>query len=62
MSELFQTLGGAYEIVNADKATPPESKRFGITTYTPPKNLMGSMAAYLGAYSQLKELGWVSES
>jgi glycogen debranching enzyme len=59
MSKLFQDMGGAYEVVQADKPEPATGKRFGITTYQPPKNLMGNLAAYQGAYQQLHKLGWV---
>ncbi len=53
VSKLFKDAGGAYEIVKPDEPKPPK----GI--YSPPKNLMGSLAAYQGAYGQLKKLGWI---
>jgi len=52
-AKLFEQAGGAREIVNADSPDAPK----GI--YTPPKNLMGSLAAYQGAYQQLKKLDWI---
>jgi len=58
-AKLFKDAGGAYEIFSPKTKKPPIKKRFGITTYDPPKNIMGNMAAYQGAYSQLKELGWI---
>ena len=54
MSELFKKAGGAYEIFRPDEPVPAKS-----TFYSPPQNLMASMAAYDGAYSQLKRLGWI---
>jgi len=59
MAELFKDAGGAYEIFNPDTRQPATKKRLGITTYQPPKNIMGNMAAYQGAYNQLKDLGWI---
>ncbi len=54
ISELFKKAGGAYEIFKPDEPVAAKT-RF----YTPPQNLMGNMAAYEGAYLQLKELGWI---
>jgi hypothetical protein len=45
--------------MQADKPEPALGRRLGITTYKPPKNLMGSLAAYQGAYRQLNKLGWI---
>jgi len=59
MSQLFKQAGGAYEIFRPDEPIPASTKTLGITTYTPPKNLLGSLAAYQGAYGQLKKLGWI---
>ncbi len=53
VSKLFEEAGGAYEIVKPDEPKAPR----GI--YNPPKNLMGSLAAYQGAYRQLKKLEWI---
>lgn len=54
MAKLFKEAGGAYEIFDPNTRKPPK-ERF----YTPPKNIMGNLAAYQGAYLQLKELGWI---
>lgn len=54
ISKLFEKLGGVYEVVNSDKPEPAN-----IAFYTSPKNFMGSLAAYQGAYRQLKRLGWI---
>ena len=59
MSELFKQAGGAYEVFRPDEPVPASTKTLGITTYSPPKNLMGNLAAYQGAYMQLKKLGWI---
>jgi hypothetical protein len=54
MTQLFEKLGGAYEVVDPEKSEPAN-----IMFYKPPKNFMGSLSAYQGAYSQLKKLGWI---
>jgi hypothetical protein len=57
---LFKNAGGAYEIFNAKTRKPHKEKRRGfLTTYKPPKNIMGNMAAFDSAYQQVKELGWL---
>ncbi len=53
-SRLFRSVGGAYEIVNPDE---PEPGR--LLFYRPPTNFMGSLAAYQGAYGQLRRIGWI---
>jgi hypothetical protein len=56
MAQRFRDAGGAYEILQ------PDESKFGSTRfYTPPQYFMGSMASWLGAYAQLKELGWIKE-
>lgn len=47
--------GGAYETFHPHDRTPA-TKNF---IYKTPKNLMGNLATYQGAYTQLKELGWI---
>lgn len=54
MAKLFRDAGGAYEIFEPD-TRKPAVKRW----CKPPQNLMGNLAAYEGAYLQLKELGWI---
>ena len=54
MSEILLRAGGAYEILDADEPKPP--RIFG---YTPPRNFMGTLAGFQGAYRRLKELGWI---
>ena len=56
MADLFEKSGGAYEIYH-EGDRKPAVKRF----YKPPQNLMGNLAAYEGAYLQMKELGWLDE-
>ncbi len=55
VAKLFKEAGGAYETFKPDNRQPAISK-----LYKPPKNLMGNLAAFQGAYRQLKELGWIS--
>jgi hypothetical protein len=53
-ARLFKTAGGAYEVFE------PDAPRRGETRwYHPPQNFMGTMAAYQGAYTHLKTLGWI---
>ena len=59
MADLFREAGGAYEIFQPNEPKPAIKKRLFITTYQPPKNNMGNLAAYQGAYLQLKDLGWI---
>lgn len=54
MAKLFMQAGGAYEIFKPDEPIPAAT-----TFYTPPKNLMGNLSAYMGAFNQLKALGWL---
>jgi glycogen debranching enzyme len=54
MAKLFKEAGGAYEVFEPDSSKPEKS-----LIYKPPKNFMGSMAAFKGAEAQLKELGWI---
>jgi glycogen debranching enzyme len=54
MAKLFQDAGGAYEIFEPDNRKPVKTP-----LYSAPKNLMGNLAAYQGAYMQLKKLGWI---
>jgi glycogen debranching enzyme len=54
MSELFKKLEGFYELVDPEK---PELAN--IAFYDASKNFMGSLAAYQGAYMQLKESNWI---
>jgi glycogen debranching enzyme len=54
MAKLFKDARGAYEIFQPDTRKPAITK-----WYKPPQNLMGNLAAYEGAYLQLKELGWI---
>lgn len=56
MSEIFKKAGGAYEVLDPDK---PEHA--DISLYASPKNFMGTMAAYQGAYRQMESLGWLPE-
>ena len=53
IADLFQKANGAYEIFRLNDRTPAK-KHF----YSPPKDFMGSMVAYLGAYFEIKKLGW----
>lgn len=55
MARMFESAGGAYEIFLPDRPLPARS-----FFYHPPKNLLGSLAGYLGAYSLFKQLGWRS--
>lgn len=50
---------GAYEILDPKTGKPAVSRMAGLRTYTPPKNFMGSWAAFLGAYEQVVKLGWI---
>lgn len=54
MANLFEESGGAYEIYQPDTREPAVTR-----WYKPPENFMANMAAYEGAYLQLKELGWI---
>jgi glycogen debranching enzyme len=54
MAELFGRAGGVGEVFDPDLP-----KLAATWIYTPPKDFMGSMAAYQGAYLQLRKLGWV---
>ncbi|MFZ0859527.1 MAG: hypothetical protein WAN18_02515, partial [Candidatus Sulfotelmatobacter sp.] len=54
IAKLFRSLSGAYEIVDPERPQPGKM-RF----YTPPKNFMGSLAGYQGAYRQLNKLSWI---
>ncbi|MHB8660792.1 MAG: alpha-L-rhamnosidase-related protein [Minisyncoccota bacterium] len=54
MANLFKDSNGAYEIYQPDTRRPAITK-----LYKPPQNLMANLAAYEGAYTQLKELGWI---
>ena len=54
IAQLFKKGGGAYEVFEPDEPKPGRT-----AFYKPPQNFMGSMAAYQGAYAQLKELGWI---
>ncbi|MCL5733919.1 MAG: GH116 family glycosyl hydrolase [Patescibacteria group bacterium] len=52
--KLFKEAGGAYEIFY------PSSRRPAVRTlYKPPKNFMGNLVSYLGAYQRIKELHWI---
>jgi glycogen debranching enzyme len=59
LAELFREAGGAYEVFDPDTRKPATKLRTGIRKYKIPRNLMGNLAAYHSAYSQLKELGWI---
>jgi len=64
VSKLFRDADGAYEVMKPDtpeKATG-QVKLLGlipVKTYSPAKNFMGNLAAYQGAYEQLKKLKWI---
>jgi len=63
-AKLFKDAGGAYEVMKADKpeAAVGQVKLFGlvpVTTYKPANNFMANIAAYEGAYQQLKKLKWI---
>jgi len=60
-AKLFKEAGGAYEVFDPDTRGPATKLRTGMRKYEVPRNLMGNLAAYEGAYSQLKELGWIKE-
>jgi hypothetical protein len=51
---LCQEGGGAYEVFEPDEPRRGETK-----FYKPPKNFMGTLASYQGAYAQLQMLGWI---
>ncbi len=51
---MFKDAGGVYEIFNPGNRQPAISR-----WYKPPKNFMGSMAAFMGAYRQMKRLSWI---
>ncbi len=53
-ARLFEIAGGAYEVFE-----PDELRRGATRWYHPPQNFMGTMAAYQGAYTHLKEIGWI---
>ncbi len=53
-ARLFEIAGGAYEVFE-----PDEPRRGETRWYHPPQNFMGTMAAYQGAYTHLKMLGWI---
>jgi hypothetical protein len=54
MARLFKKAGGAYEVFE-----PDESRRGETAFYKPPKNFMGTLTGYQGAYARLKKLGWI---
>jgi glycogen debranching enzyme len=54
IARLFDNAGGAYEIFQPDTRKPAITR-----WYKPPRNFMGNLVAYEGAYLQLKKLGWV---
>ncbi len=54
LAKLFKKAGGAYEIFRPDDRKPVKHR-----WYKPPKNFMANLAAFLGAYMRLKELGWI---
>jgi hypothetical protein len=61
MARLFHDAGGAYEIFQPETRKPAIKKRFFslVTSYSPPRNLMGGLAAYQSAYIKMKELSWI---
>lgn len=58
LAKLFKEAGGAYEVFDPN-TRQPKKLRTGFRSYKVPKNLMGNLAAWNGAYSQLKNLGWI---
>lgn len=54
MSKTLKKAGGAYEILD-----PEELKPADIFGYTPPQDFMGTLAGFMGAYGELKKLGWI---
>jgi hypothetical protein len=59
VAKLFKEAGGAYEVFDPDTRQPTTKLRTGMRKYNPPKNFMGNLATYQGAYKQLKKLGWI---
>lgn len=53
MARMFEGAGGAYEVFLPDRPVPARS-----LFYHPPRNLLGSLAGYLGAYALFEQLGW----
>jgi len=54
MANIFQTAGGAPEVINPHEPSSPKTRFYRI-----PKYFMGSMAGYFGIYRKIKNLGWV---
>ena len=58
-AKLFKEAGGAWEVFDPDTRQKATDLKILWRNYKPPQNLMGNLAAYHSAYSQLKELGWI---
>ena len=61
-AKLFKEAEGAWEVFDPDTRQKATGLKILGRSYKPPRNLMGNLAAYHSAYSQLKALGWIGDS